>query len=73
MSLLKAVFVMLIAVDLTILLLAVILGNPHLMFLFLIASALAKGWHNQMRIKQKISHFYKFKKENYASDVLTMK
>lgn len=57
---------LLIAIDLISILLAIILVNPHLVFLSLIISALAKRWYNQVWIKQGISLFYNFKKRNHV-------
>lgn len=66
MRLLRAAFVLLIAVDLISILLAIIWVNPHLVFLSLVISALAKWWYNEIWVKQGISLFYNFKKKNHV-------
>lgn len=67
MSLLRAAFVLFIAIDLIILLLAIALVSPYWALLFLIISALARGWYRQLRIRQDLSHLYTLKKRNYVS------
>ena len=61
MRLLKAAFMLLIALDLIIMLLAVFLLRPLWILVSIIISAVLKGIHNQLRIKQKISQYYKLK------------
>lgn len=56
-------FVLFIVVDFIILLLAVILVSPYWALLFLIVSALLRNWDNQVRIKQRVSHFCRLKDE----------
>ena len=61
MRLLKAAFMLIILVDITIILLALIILNPLLVLLFIAISGLLKGIHNQLISKQKLNKFYKFK------------
>ena len=60
----KAAFVLLIAIDLIIMLLAVFLLRPLWILASIIISAVLKGIHNHLRIKQKISQYYKLKNRN---------
>ena len=59
MRLMKAAFMALIALDLIIMLFAVFLLTPLWILVSIIISAVLKGIHNHLRIKQKISQFYK--------------
>lgn len=52
---------LIILVDITIILFALILLNPLLVLLFIAISGLLKGIHNQLISKQKLNKFYKFK------------
>lgn len=61
MRLIKAAFVLLIALDLIILLLAVFVVKPLWILLSIMLCALLKGLHNQIRIRQKISQYYQLK------------
>lgn len=61
MRLLKVAFMLIILVDITIILFALILLNPLLVLLFIAISGLLKGIHNQLISKQKLDKFYKFK------------
>lgn len=58
MRLLKVALMLIIVVDFIIILLALILLNPLLVLLFIIISAILKGIHNQLIVKQKLNTFY---------------
>lgn len=61
MRLLKAAFMLIIVVDIFIIFLALIILNPLLVLLFIIASGILKVIHNRLRVKQKLYKFYKIR------------
>ena len=67
MRVIKAAFVLLIALDLIIMLLAVFLLTPLWVLVSIVASAILKGIHDNIRIKQKIRQYHKIKKTNKSN------
>lgn len=64
MRMIKAAFVLLIALDLIIMLLAVFVLTPLWVLISILTSAGLKGIHDHVRIKQKIRQYYKLKNRN---------
>lgn len=64
MRVIKVAFVLLIALDLIIMLLAVFLLTPLWVLVSIVGSAVLKGIHDHIRIKQKIRQYHRLKNRN---------